>query len=77
MLRALGVDNAVFIPGGLADWRDEVMHPVLADDMPAGARAEAAALSRYFGGAPRQGAAGEMVVSGMGSPQQSLRRRGC
>ncbi|MDB5673166.1 MAG: rhodanese-like protein [Sphingomonas bacterium] len=77
MLRALGVDNAVFIPGGLADWRDEVMFPLLPDDMPAAARAEAAALARYFGGSPRQGAAATMTITGAAPPSQSLRRRGC
>lgn len=77
MLRALGVDDAVFIPGGLADWRDEVMHPVLTDDMPAPARAEAAALSRYFGGTPRRAAGGETAPGDTPPPSQSLRRRGC
>lgn len=77
MLRALGIDNAAFIPGGLADWRDEVIHPLLADDMPAAARAEAIALSRYFGGAPRQSGPGEAAATGTARPSQSLRRRGC
>jgi rhodanese-related sulfurtransferase len=77
MLRAMGVEDAVFIPGGLADWRDEVMQPVLADTMPAAERAEVAALSRYFGGSPRQGAAEPEAVTGIAPPSQTLRRRGC
>lgn len=77
MLRALGVDNAVFIPGGLADWRDEVLFPLLADDMPAAARAEAVALSHYFGGAPRRSEAGVAVVTDPTTPSPNLRRRGC
>lgn len=80
LLRALGVTNAFFIAGGLADWRDEVLSPVLAEDASPEARAaftETAALSRYFGGSPRTGTAPERRN---GSPEQSIaaiRRRGC
>lgn len=76
MLRALGVANAVFIPGGLADWRDEVMYPVLAPDASDETRAAFAAaseISRYFGGAPRIGETGETAPRA----RPVLRRRGC
>lgn len=83
-LKARGVQNAYFIAGGLADWRDEVMRPVL----PAGASAEAAAafapvaeLSLYFGGEPRTGAPGEAATRlnppGAAEDLAAVRRRGC
>ncbi len=64
LLRASGVSNAYFIAGGLADWQDEVMAPVLAP----GADHDAE-LSRYFGGQP---SFGEVL-----SPGPLTRRRGC
>ncbi|MBW8882090.1 MAG: hypothetical protein JF615_11930 [Asticcacaulis sp.] len=63
LLRAIGVDNAFFIAGGLADWRDEVMAPSLKRE-----DTQAAELSRYFGGSPTIGAVPN-------TPR--LRRRGC
>ncbi len=71
LLRAAGVHNVVFVPGGLADWQDEVMSPALPADMPDAQRAETAELSHYFGGSPRIGAAGTT------EPAPSVRRRGC
>ena len=58
LLRAMGVHNAWFIAGGLADWHDEVLAPVLAHNAsPAEAKAFEATgeLSRYFGGNPTTG----------------------
>lgn len=58
LLRAIGVDNAWFIAGGLSDWHDDVLAPVLPQDAtPAEVMAfeNTAALSRYFGGAPSIG----------------------
>lgn len=56
-LRSLGHKRVYFLRGGLHEWIDEVLNPVL----PAGATAEDAeafervsALSRYFGGVPRR-----------------------
>ena len=77
LLRAMGVHNAWFIAGGLADWRDEVLAPVLAKDAsPADALAfeQTAELSRYFGGTPSigEGAAGRTTTS-----MARARRRGC
>ncbi len=71
LLRALGVAGVVFIPGGLADWWDEVMSPVLPADMPAAERDRAAELSRYFGGSPTFGPATGAEVP------KPFRRRGC
>ncbi len=74
LLRVLGVANVVFIPGGLADWWDEVMAPALPVDMPPAERDRIAELSRYFGGSPRGGAASD---SGTPPPRRPVRRRGC
>lgn len=71
LLRALGVAHALFIPGGLADWWDEVMAPALPAAMPPAERERIADLSRYFGGSPRFGGTGDAA------PRRSYRRRGC
>ncbi len=75
LLQALGGANAWFIAGGLADWYDEVMAPVLsAEATPDQVRAfeTVTELSRYFGGTPR---VGEVATPLPGSSQP--RRRGC
>jgi rhodanese-related sulfurtransferase len=83
LLRALGVNNAWFIAGGLADWRDDVLAPVLARAAsPEEARAfeRTAALSRYFGGQPSIGERGTGRPGGApiaSAPLVHLRRRGC
>ncbi len=72
LLRAIGVHNAWFIAGGLADWQDEVLAPVLArgaTPQQALAFEAQAELSRYFGGTP---ALGERTTAAM-----PMRRRGC
>ncbi len=81
VLRALGVTNAFFIAGGLADWRDEVLSPVLASGAsPEAVKAfqETAALSRYFGGTPSIGTrpSGDDDASPAASIA-AIRRRGC
>lgn len=73
LLKALGVADAVFVPGGLADWWEEVMSPVLPADMPVAERETAADLSRYFGGFPQVG----LAVSGGAPAPTPYRRRGC
>jgi rhodanese-related sulfurtransferase len=73
LLRAMGVQNAWFIAGGMADWHEEVLSPVLAKNAsPAEALAfeKIAELSLYFGGAP---SIGERATAGM----VHTRRRGC
>ena len=72
-LRARGFRRVVFLRGGLAEWLDQVMRPVLPAD--AGQAARVSELSRYFGGRPRAGDA-----SGVPLPVDAaaeLRRRGC
>jgi rhodanese-related sulfurtransferase len=83
-LKARGVSHAYFIPGGLADWRDEVISPVLPADASAAAVAAfepIAELSLYFGGSPQTGAAGSaptrMVATNAAADLARIRRRGC
>jgi rhodanese-related sulfurtransferase len=74
MLRSLGVTQAMFVPGGLADWYEEVLHPLLPADASPTERLQIEALSHYFGGSPRfAGAPGEVA----GESGHSWRRRGC
>jgi uncharacterized protein len=76
LLRERGYRHVYYVPGGAADWLDQVMNPTL----PKGASPEARAafaktreISLYFGGVPRVDAApGDAHVSA-----QQVRRRGC
>jgi rhodanese-related sulfurtransferase len=57
-LRALGYTQVYFLRGGLREWLDEVMSPVIAptaSDSAQKAFARVSDLSRYFGGSPRVG----------------------
>lgn len=66
LLRALGMRNVFFLRGGMYEWLEQVMNPVLPDAAPPAARqafARTAALSRYFGGVPR--------VGGLPAPDES------
>lgn len=57
LLRARGEREVFFLRGGFAEWLDEVMSPQIPANLPAEKRREAdsvAALSKYFGGVPRQ-----------------------
>ena len=77
MLRSLGVTRAVFVPGGLADWHEEVLYPLLPATVSAVERAQVEALSHYFGGSPRIGAAQGSDVASVAQIAHSTRRRGC
>jgi rhodanese-related sulfurtransferase len=55
-LRALGYRRVYFLRGGLYEWLEQVMNPVLSADATPAAREQftrASVLSRYFGGVPR------------------------
>jgi rhodanese-related sulfurtransferase len=56
LLTAQGRRGAAILRGGLRGWREDVLHPNL-DLAPAADRAKLEAVCRYFGGAPRTGAA--------------------
>jgi rhodanese-related sulfurtransferase len=77
LLRAIGVANAWFIAGGMADWREDVMAPVLSPTATAEetrAFADTSDLSRYFGGQPSIGVR-STEESSVAAP--TSRRRGC
>jgi rhodanese-related sulfurtransferase len=85
-LKAAGVRNVLFIAGGLGDWFDEVMNPVVPVVPPPGQAAhlaEVAELSTYFGGSPRAAPADGTAVAAAGGDHDtanliaSARRRGC
>lgn len=77
MLRALGVTHVLFVPGGLADWREDVLNPILPANGSLAERAWIAGLSHYFGGVPRiEGSQGGQVVQSTQTGRGS-RRRGC
>lgn len=60
LMRAKGYRNIYTLKGGLDQWKDEVLFPALAENAGAPERARferMAALSRFFGGAPREGGA--------------------
>lgn len=84
MLLALGFTRVWFVPGGLADWRDEIISPVLpAGATPEQTRAfeEVAELSRYFDGSPEVGvpgaAAPRLPEAGAAAQLAAIRKRGC
>jgi rhodanese-related sulfurtransferase len=81
LLRANGHRAVYFLRGGLLDWLDEVMSPVLPADT---SRARVSALSRYFGGVPRTGAVPIPAASSQpatpataASAVARIRSRGC
>jgi rhodanese-related sulfurtransferase len=78
LLRANGHRHVYFLRGGLLDWMEDVMSPALPADT---SRARVAALSRYFGGAPRTGVAPLPAAAGPAATAASVvarvRRRGC
>ncbi|HUQ19042.1 MAG TPA: rhodanese-like domain-containing protein [Gemmatimonadaceae bacterium] len=89
-LRALGHQHVYFLRGGLREWLDEVMNPVVREGTTESARAEftkVAALSRYFGGVPRAigssdagpstSAAKPALQSNIADEVRRMRRRGC
>ena len=84
MLRAMGYRSVYFISGGLVDWDDDVMHPVLPQDASSEERTafeSTAELSRYFGGVPQLAWSTDQVNApsvGARTPRiAKVRRRGC
>ena len=77
MLRSLGLTQAVFVPGGLADWSEEVLHPLLPASASPAERAQIEALSHYFGGSPRFGAEQGGGIASAVPIRHGSRRRGC
>jgi rhodanese-related sulfurtransferase len=85
LLRSLGYTKVYFLRGGLLDWMDDVMSPVLpeagASAASDSARAHIASLSRYFGGVPRVGVTPALpsgaAPGSAASAVARVRRRGC
>ncbi|GLQ87668.1 rhodanese-like domain-containing protein [Dyella flagellata] len=77
ILRSLGVTQAVFVPGGLADWREEVLNPRLPANASPAERAQIEDLSHYFGGTPRIGGEQGGDVASAAQIGRGSRRRGC
>jgi rhodanese-related sulfurtransferase len=82
LLRASGLSNVFFISGGLADWHEDVMEPLLpidASDERKKAFEATAELSRYFGGEPQVGPprGDETAEAPPERARPVVRRRGC
>jgi rhodanese-related sulfurtransferase len=78
MLRSLGLTNVYFLRGGLGEWLDDVMTPMLPDDAtPAEREAfrKIADLSTYFGGKPGTGP--RPPASATSEKAKAMRRGGC
>jgi rhodanese-related sulfurtransferase len=84
-LKALGNENVFFLRGGVDEWLEEVMNPQFPRNAPPAEKVEMdsiAALSRYFGGVPRQ--VDSLVIPKRGDEKSSwhatvakVRGRGC
>jgi hypothetical protein len=71
-MRAKGFRNIYTLKGGLDQWKDEVLFPTLAENANTTDRARferAAALSRFFGGAPRTGGAPSAAMKAVEMPR--------
>lgn len=83
LMRATGHERVYFLRGGILDWLEEVMNPVLASatsDSARAAHARVAELSRYFGGSPDFGPATSVRLPLAGDTPPTVertRRRGC
>ena len=79
LLRARGEKDVFFLRGGIAEWLDEVMNARIPTNASEEQRAEAdsiAALSRYFGGVPRQ-VDSVVPVQSFKAMTARVRGRGC
>jgi rhodanese-related sulfurtransferase len=79
LLRARGERNVFFLRGGIAEWVDEVMNARIPAKATDGERAQAdsiAALSRYFGGVPRQ-VDSVVPIQSFKATTARVRGRGC
>jgi Rhodanese-related sulfurtransferase len=79
LLRARGVRQVFFLRGGVAEWLDEVMNPRIPANLSPENRSDAdsaAALSRYFGGIPRQ-VDSAVPVEAFKATATRVRGRGC
>lgn len=78
MLRSLGFTNVYFLRGGLGEWLDDVMSPMLPSDATPAERdafRPIADLSVYFGGKP--GVGPRPPASATSEKVKAMKRRGC
>jgi len=74
LLKAMGHKSVYMLKGGLDEWKDQVVFPVVADNPTPADRARderLRSMSAFFGGEPRSeaaAAAGEAVLPGLASP---------
>ncbi len=79
LLRARGVKDVFFLRGGVAEWLDEVMDARIPVNASGTAREQAdsiAALSRYFGGVPRE-VDSVVPIQSFKAKTARVRGRGC
>ena len=79
LLRARGERNVFFLRGGIAEWLDEVMNPRIPAHLSLETKAKAdsvAALSKYFGGVPRQ-VDSAVPIEAFKATVSRVRGRGC
>lgn len=72
LMRARGYRNIYTLKGGLDQWKDEVLFPSLSENATATERARferMAALSRFFGGTPREGGAPAVAMKAPEMPK--------
>ncbi|MDB4892673.1 MAG: Rhodanese-like protein [Gemmatimonadetes bacterium] len=81
LLRSIGFTNVYFLRGGLLDWMEDIVNPMLPEvsgnAKTDSARTAHAALSRYFGGVPRLGAVPLPAPTSAAQAVARVRRRGC
>ena len=78
MLRSLGLTNVYFLRGGLGEWLEDVMTPMLPNDATPAERdafRKIAELSVYFGGHPGTGP--RPPASSTSEKVKAMRRGGC
>jgi hypothetical protein len=76
-LRSRGLTRVYFLRGGVDEWLNEVMNPQLPSSVRPSERSHldsVAALSRYFGGTPRQV---DSILPIVRSTVARTRGRGC
>ena len=78
LLRSLGYSRVYFLRGGLGEWLDDVMNPVIAASAPPDVKEafkKTAELSEYFGGHPAVG--DRPPVTSTSKRVEAIKRRGC
>jgi rhodanese-related sulfurtransferase len=78
LLRSLGYSHVYFLRGGLGEWLDDVMNPVIPTDAAPGVKEafkKTVELSQYFGGHPTVG--DRPPTTSTSQRVEAMKRRGC